>query len=389
MNTGAKIRFADWNPKRQHPVPNYSRAIPLMNHLNAFATRVEAAYAELVKSGIEPTAEQLRQIGAGEETIQAEVKTVIPPSEFFYDTFQTFVRTQGEVQQPRTIQKYQTLLVSLKAFEAANKTAPSFESIDLRFYEAYRSFLLRKAGRGKQEAGLLNDTISKYIATLKTFMQWAMERQYHSNEAFKKFKADRKPKNEIVTLTESELLALYRLDLSKSPRLERVRDVFCFGCFTGQRWSDIEAFKAEDVKGDVWDFESIKTKKRIKIPFVGFTSPAKDILLKYGCQLPRISSQNFNDYIKEVGKLADIASEVIIKRYSGSRGIDIRKPKYEFMSSHMARRSFVTILLQKGIPATTVQKFTGHSDIRTLMKYENTGYDAAFAALERIGDISL
>jgi len=167
MNTGAKIRFADWNPKKQHPVPNYGGTIPLMNHLSAFSRRVQAAYAELVKSGIEPTAEQLRQIGAGEETVQAEVKTVIPPSEFFYNTFQTFMRTQGEVQQPRTIQKYQTLLVSLKAFETAKKAAPSFESIDLRFYEAYRSFLLRKNGRGKQEAGLLNDTISKYNPTQK------------------------------------------------------------------------------------------------------------------------------------------------------------------------------------------------------------------------------
>jgi len=62
--------------------------------------------------------------------------------------------------------------------------------------------------------------------------------------------------------------------------------------------------------------------------------------------------------------------------------IEIKKPKHSFMSSHMARRSCITILLQKGVAPTTVMKLSGHTDLKTLMKYENTSHDALVEALE-------
>ena len=57
------------------------------------------------------------------------------------------------------------------------------------------------------------------------------------------------------------------------------------------------------------------------------------------------------------------------------------------MTSHMGRRTFVTMLLQKGFPPTIVMKLTGHKDIKTLMKYENTSQDALVEALENVGRI--
>ena len=54
------------------------------------------------------------------------------------------------------------------------------------------------------------------------------------------------------------------------------------------------------------------------------------------------------------------------------------------MTSHMARRSCVTILLQRGVPATTVMKLTGHKDLKTLMRYENTSEGALAEALKTI-----
>ena len=217
-------------------------------------------------------------------------------------------------------------------------------------------------------------------------MQWALDRDYHSNKDYQHnhFAAKKKIKNEIVTLTEEELNRIYNLDLTKIPRLERVRDLFCFGSFTGQRWSDIENFRREDIQNGFWIFESYKTKEMMKIPFKGFISPALDILKKYDYELPQISPQKFNDYIKEVGKEAEINEQVTIRRSSGKQRIEIKKPKYSFMASHMARRSFVTILLQKGLPPTTIMKLTGHKDLKTLMKYENTGDDAVIDALEEL-----
>jgi site-specific recombinase XerD len=52
------------------------------------------------------------------------------------------------------------------------------------------------------------------------------------------------------------------------------------------------------------------------------------------------------------------------------------------MSSHMARRTFVTLMLEKGVPITVIQKITQHSDIRTLLKYEGHGENALFESLK-------
>jgi integrase len=137
----------------------------------------------------------------------------------------------------------------------------------------------------------------------------------------------------------------------------------------------------------VWDFESIKSKKHIKLPLAGFSEPARLILEKYSYKLPKISEPKFNKYIKEVAAIAGLNREVVIKRYAGNKPVEIRKPLHEFISSHAGRRTFVTLLMEKGVPNTTLMKMTGHSDLRTLMKYENTGQDAVLKGLEFAGSI--
>jgi len=151
---------------------------------------------------------------------------------------------------------------------------------------------------------------------------------------------------------------------------------------TGQRWSDIEQFKIEDVKADTWEFMSVKTTKIIRVPFKGFIRPPLDILEKYHFQLPLISQQKFNEYLKKVGEEAKINDPVIIKRFSGNVKIERKKLKHSFMSSHMARRSCITFLLQKGMPPTTIMKLSGHTDLKTLLKYENNSHDVLMDALE-------
>ncbi len=57
------------------------------------------------------------------------------------------------------------------------------------------------------------------------------------------------------------------------------------------------------------------------------------------------------------------------------------------MASHMARRTFVTVLLNKGVPPVLIMKFTGHKDLRVLMRYEHSEKNAAFEALRSIGSL--
>jgi integrase len=142
-------------------------------------------------------------------------------------------------------------------------------------------------------------------------------------------------------------------------------------------------FSKDDFDGKKWDFMSIKVKKRVIVPFTGFIQHALPILKKYNYSLPVISNQKFNEYLKDVGKIAELEYPVRIIRFCGVKEVQIRQPKYEFMSSHMARRTFVTIMLEKGVPITVLQKITQHADIRMLMKYESHTENALFESLKK------
>ena len=280
-----------------------------------------------------------------------------------------------------TLKEYRTIFKSLIDFEQKRKVSLNFATFNQSFFESYEKFLIEKKNPKQQKEGLLNDTIAKYTVTLKTFLQWAFENGFHKNaSAFTKIKTriKKRSKNEIVALSEGELMQLLHFDLSGNTRLEKVRDLFCFGCFTGQRFSDIMNFNALDFDGKKWDFISLKNKKRVVVPMSGFIANAIPIIEKYNSDFPVISNQKFNEYLKEIGELIPLATPVRIIRYRGTQQLTFTKPKHEFMSSHMARRTFVTLSLEKGVPITIVQKITQHADLRTLIKYEAHSTEALF-----------
>lgn len=77
-----------------------------------------------------------------------------------------------------------------------------------------------------------------------------------------------------------------------------------------------------------------------------------------------MSNQKTNFYLKELGKLLEIDTETTRTRYQGHLAIEEIKPKYAFMSTHTARRTFVTLSLEKGMRPETVMEITGHKDYR-------------------------
>lgn len=301
----------------------------------------------------------------------------------FIEVYEEYINERMNELSYRTIQKFETLKKTLIDFEEKCNYRLTFDKIDLVFYDKFKNYLQTKKPTGRmksreegQQKGLLNATIEKYISNLKNFMQWSMLRGYHSSTHYLKpeFEAKRQqknePKNQIVTLKIDELSKLYNHDFSNDKKLEKVRDVFCFACFTGQRWSDIERFNKEDIKGSWWSFTSFKTGSEINVPLVGYAAPSMDILKKYDFNLPFISPQKFNEYLKDVGKAAELDRNVIIERRIGKKIIEFKKPLHQFMSSHMGRRTAVSLLLNVyGMPLHKVRDITGHSDLKTLDKY--------------------
>ncbi len=326
-------------------------------------------------------------------------KPVFSERNFFEYLDQYMKELEGSVTY-RTIQKFHTLKRSLTEFSAANKkySPLTFSQIDSKFYRAYISHLRDQNPRGRQkrrpegqQTGLLIDTQRKYIETLKAFCKWAAKEGYNKYNAFEDFQvvssADKKriaDSKNIITLTLAELTKFYQHDFSKHEALDRVRDLFCFATFTGQRWSDIAQFDKGQLKGNVWRFTAQKTEKVQEVDLAGFAGPAMDILKKYDFKLPKLSLQKFNDMLKDAGEEAGIDTPVELIRFVGVQRIVTHEPKYYFMSSHMARRTCVSILLNNfNIAPSLVMQITAHSDLKTLQKYINTDREARREAISK------
>jgi len=369
ISTGLKLEPKYWDIKKQLPKGGLIGSPEISSYLAKLKAYALGKYLECLSNYNGDRywlKEEINEyLGRGKSNKKEQrIVNVIP----------VWIESQKITLAKRTLQKFKTLQIDLQYYERLNKCELLFDSIDLDFYDKYYTHLL-SSKFSKHGGALLNDTIAKYIQTLKSFLKWGEERGYHSNQVYAKFKTPKSQKHEIVTLTKEELETIYSLNLSSNSRLDKAKDLFCFGCFTGQRWSDVIQLTKEQIQDNAWQFKSAKTKKLTVVPFLGYCSRALDILKKYNYELPSLSNQKLNDYIKEVGKLAGLNQSVSITRYSGQKKLTITKPKYEFMASHMARRTAITLLLHSGMNITTLQLLTNHENIETLMSYNNTGVE--------------
>lgn len=424
IKTEYVIKPEDWDFKTQQKklikgnepgTPERNKKIQEFNdELNELKKDILEKYHSIIKAHPDFTfpqvAEMLKDYGKTKEIpfLQAKDK------EFFaaLDEFIEYLKANAAA---GTVKKFNTLKLSLTEFCKSNPIYKNlaFGMIDFKFLDAYTLYLQSQKPRGRQKTrpegfqeGLLINTVGKYIECVKTFCKWSEERKYNRNTTYKEFsnftqanKKRKKQDHDIVTLSLSELRKFYSFDFAKAKNLspekqkslERVRDLFCFSCFTGQRWSDIERFEKNQVQGDVWIFEAYKTKKITEIDLTGFAASAFDILQKYNFELPKISLTKFNLYVKEAAKAAGIDKEERIRRYVGARLIEISKPKYEFIGSHTARKTCVSILLNDyNVPITAVLEITQHSDLKTLQKYVNKDRKArreAMAQTKKIDEL--
>lgn len=263
-----------------------------------------------------------------------------------------------------TYEKFAALRNHLVGFSTALK----FELFDEKGLTDFITYL-------RIERKMRNSTIGKQLGFLKWFLRWATNKNYNANTAFLSFKPKLKnADNRVVFLTWDELMKVYEFPIPESKKyLDRVRDVFCFCCFTSLRYSDVYNLKVSDIKNDAIHITTIKTADTITIELNKY---AHAILDKYegvpfddNKALPVISNQKMNDYIKELGKLCEIDEPQTVIYYTGNQRVDEVYPKYELMGTHTGRRTFICNAIMMGIPPQVVMKWTGHSDYKAMKPY--------------------
>lgn len=270
--------------------------------------------------------------------------------------------SKGTPMAPKTIFQFENLKRHLENYQKTKKTKIEFDNIDLAFYNEFVEYLTTKLN-------LAPNTIGKLITNLKVFLREAFDEGVTTNNIFanRRFRSN-SSLAETIYLTPLEIKEILNLDLKSNLKLDRVRDMFIIGCFTGLRFSDIINIKPEHINDGMIEITQVKTKERVAIPI---TQEVERLLSKYNNSLKKISNQKFNDYLYEVVKKCQgLEIEVTKKAIQGGKQILIKKPKYEFVSSHTARRSFATNeYMAKGLNVRDIMAITGHKTEKSFYKY--------------------
>lgn len=223
--------------------------------------------------------------------------------------------------------------------------------------------------------GMRNTTIKKQLGFVKWFLRWATDKGYNTETAFLSFKPKLKTnENKVIFLDWEELMTVYNFQVPEQKKyLDRVRDVFCFCCFTSLRYSDVANLKKSDVFKDHISITTIKTFDSLTIELNKYSQAIlnkyKNEKFPYNLALPVISNQRMNEYLKELGELCGIDEPVTITYFKGNERIDEVYPKYALIGTHTARRTFISNALMMGIPPQVVMKWTGHSDYKAMKPY--------------------
>ncbi len=224
------------------------------------------------------------------------------------------------------------------------------------------------------------NTVGRNIGLVKTFLNYCLKQGYINQNNFKDVVVGREV-TEQLALSKQDILLIEGLDLHGNKRLERVRDVFLLGCYTGMRYSDFKRIKASNISDGLIRIREVKDKKKfLQIPI---TDRARIILDKYEMNIPVISEQKFRDYLKEVFRLAGFTQNRIKSTKIGKSVFEKEVPMYELMGTHTARRSFITHMLNSGVPAKAIMKITGHRSINNFQLYYKPTNDVLYEFMEK------
>jgi integrase len=340
-----------WSKAKQRFKSSASNSLELNQRLSFIAKETISIYYELINSNISPSNEMLK------EKIKEKISGK-SNKRSFYDYVDEFIERSKNTKKANTISEYGYTIRDLKAFEKYSRRRIDWETLDMKFYDAYMDYQYNVKGNSQNLFG-------KRIKTIKTFLNDAYERGINKHLMYKGFKV-LQLETDAIYLNEEELNKIYKLDLKKNKRLERVRDLFTVECNTGLRYQDLMTITKENVLKDSIRIKVSKTGQTLNTLLLPIT---EKILKKYRYNLPKISNVNYNLYIKEIGELAEINETITKDTYKSGKAISFKRKKYQLITTHTARRSFATNMYKRGYSPVMIMSITGHKKESTFLKY--------------------
>lgn len=337
-----------WDDKLYKVKGNNQEAYVINSQLENIRLKANQTFIALTYKGDHITIDEFFEAFTGES--KDKVRTIVP---IFQEHNKRLYSLIDKDYAYGTYERYQTALNHLIKFMQYQYGVNDFpiHKLNHAFVTDFDFYL-------RTECNCKNNTTVKYVKNVKKIINICIANGWLDKDPFSNYKikledVDRK------YLTQYELEQLLNKDLHTS-RLDQVRDMFIFSCFTGLAFIDVKKLTYDKIikgiDGKLWiDTNREKTKIESKIPLL--ETPLK-ILKKYedhpytirtGHVLPLISNQKTNAYLKEIAVLCGINKN---------------------LTYHCARHTFATtITLSNGVPIESVSKMLGHKSIRTTQHY--------------------
>ncbi len=347
LSAHRRIPPASWDNQSGCAIGPGDETIILNNYLNTLKAKVQRQYNILDSLGKEITVDAIKNGLFG----QTEKKyTLLNMLRYHNDEMKKRVGIDIAL---GTYKHYRTALTRLQDF-----IRHQYRKDDILLDDLNHAFITKFEAWLKTVHHCSHNTTTKHVKKLKKVVNMALANEWLLRDPFMKYKCSFKPTNRGY-LNPNELNILEEKSFT-IPRLQKVKDIFLFCCYTGLSQSDVESLTSTDISigmdGEKWIIiYRKKTDTRSPIPIL---PKALAIIEKYkddpeananGMLLPVNTNQRMNGYLKEI---ADVCG--IVKN----------------LTMHLARHTFATtVTLANGVPIETVSKMLGHTSIKTTQIY--------------------
>jgi site-specific recombinase XerD len=336
-----------WNSKAGRAIGSKEEIRALNNYLDTLRAKVYEVKRIMVENNKQVTAETLKNALTGKD----EDKKMI--LEIFQKHNEQVEALVGREFAPGTIQRYRTSLEHTRSFITWKYQVDDMDirRLNYEFISEYSFWL-------KSVRDCNHNTTMKYLSNFKKIVLGCVRNGWLQRDPFSDFKMAKKEVIRIA-LTEKELQKLTEKTFT-TDRLNFVKDIFLFSCYTGLAYIDVKKLKRTEITtgidGDYWIFtKRQKTDTPSKIPLLPV---ALRIVEKYahnrqcshqGNVFPVLSNQKMNAYLKEIADVCEITKN---------------------LTFHIARHTFATtITLSNGVPIETVSKMLGHKSLKQTQHY--------------------
>lgn len=343
FSTGKFAKASDWNKQKQTMKGSTQEAQLINDYLIELRNKIYEKEVELMKRGYMVTVHLLKD-AIYNKVESLKDKTLMQVISEYNENKNKLLGKGISKASLYSFEHSRNLLLEFMQKEY-DRDDILLNEINIGFMQLFHTFLL-------SDKGMAQNTCTKHLKYLKSIVTLAVSNNYISYNMLANYKIERKPVD-IDFLTEEELRRIINFD-TPIPRLEKARDFFLFGCFTGLAYIDIKTLKLEhfekDDEGRIWiKKKRVKTSVLSRIPLLPM---AKMILEKYrDCDklIPIQDASDINKYLKDIALYCHIDKHITF---------------------HTSRHTFAsTVTLANNVSLEVVSKMLGHTNTRMTTHY--------------------